>query len=200
MERYIGHGYTNNKGIAKLEYDETGTQLTNTGVQGYGKGKVDLKAKMHKDSTTQSEPFGVWDTLWHDENSYTDTLPTLNIPIDSNSFAFEFDTVPTESVSQTWFNIGTSWNNRIIVGLIYRNTSQGIRVMKNGTDVAHSYASTSAPLGETAHIKFTYDNGVMTYSDGDETVTLTNTDVTPSTLLSGALVSSTVSNMKIYNI
>lgn len=71
MERYIGHGYTNNKGIAKLEYDETGTQLTNTGVQGYGKGELDLKAKMHKDSTTQSEPYTVWDTLMYD-NGGTD--------------------------------------------------------------------------------------------------------------------------------
>ena len=69
MEKYIGYGYTNNKGIAKLEYDETGTQLTNTGVQGYGRGKIDLKAKMHKDSATQSEPFVVDDTYNYDDGT-----------------------------------------------------------------------------------------------------------------------------------
>ena len=88
MERYIGHGYTNNKGIAKLEYDETGTQLTNSGVQGYGKGELDLKAKMHKDSATQSDLYPLWDTItyydgtsdsvWNISNSNVDITPVDN--------------------------------------------------------------------------------------------------------------------------
>ena len=126
-------------------------------------------------------------------------MPTLNKQIGSTSFCFEFDTVLTANNSQCWFRIGTDNNNTIYVGAIY-STQQGIRVNKNGSTIAYVYANSRIVLDEPTHITFSYKNGVMTYSDGDETITLTNTDVTPSTLLNGAVLTGTVSNIKLYPI
>lgn len=126
-------------------------------------------------------------------------MPTLNKNINNTSFCLEFDTVLTANNSQCWFRIGTDNNNAIYVGAIY-STQQGIRVNQNGSTVAYIYANTRIPLDTTTHITFTYEDGVMTYSDGDETITLTNTDVTPSTLLNGGVLTGTVSNIKLYNL
>ena len=72
--------------------------------------------------------------------------------------------------------------------------------MKSGSDVAHIYCSTRIPIEEDTHIKFTYDNGVMTYNDGDETITITNSEITPSKLLNMGQITSTISNVKLYPI
>ena len=72
MEKYIGYGYTNSQGIATLDYDANGTQISTlapTGSSGYigsGGGEIDIKAKLHDDSTVQSEPFEVTDCMVYD--------------------------------------------------------------------------------------------------------------------------------------
>jgi hypothetical protein len=55
-------------------------------------------------------------------------------------------------------------------------------------------------LNTEAHIVFTYENGALTYSDGDETLTISDSNITPSTLLGLTIRSATVTNLKIYNI
>ena len=146
----------------------------------------------------QSEIYEVCDAIWYDTNTYT-AMPTLNKQIGSNEFCLEFDVLLTANNSQCWFRIGTDNNNALYVGAIY-NTQQGIRVNKNGSTIAYVYANSRIVLNELTHIKFTYKDGAMTYTDGDETITLTNSEITPQTILNGAVISGEVSNIKLYPI
>ena len=145
-----------------------------------------------------SEIYSIYDTIWYDNNIYTSTQ-TFNQNIGSTSFAVEFDVLPSANNSQCWFRIGVNNSNTLLVGLIY-STQQGIRVRSNGTDIATEYVSTRAVVGETSHIKFTYEDGVMTYNDGDETITLTNTTITPTQILNCTISNAELSNIKLYTI
>lgn len=66
-ERLIGYGYTNSSGVAILKYDANGTQLDPTGYTGVGAGVVDIKAKLHDDSSLQSGTYGVVDAIVYDK-------------------------------------------------------------------------------------------------------------------------------------
>lgn len=53
-EMVIGYGYTNEQGVAILEYDSNGDQLSPIGYTGTSVGEVDLKAKFHDDINLES--------------------------------------------------------------------------------------------------------------------------------------------------
>lgn len=158
-----------------------------------------LKTITAESGTLVSQPYPVLDCTYIDADAIT-TGKSYNVDIGSTGFALEFDVLLSANNSQGYFGIGTDNNNRILVGCIY-NANQGIRVLSSGSETSHVYASTRATVGETVHIKFTYDNGAMTYNDGDETVTLTDTNVTPTKLLSSTIANtSTISNVRVYPI
>ena len=188
--RYLGYGTTDANGVAHYTY--TGT----------GAGEVDVIASLDNpisEGSIVSETYEVLDCIYIDADPVT-SGKTYNVDIGSTGFALEFDVLLSANNSQAYFGIGTDNNNRILVGCIY-NANQGIRVLSSGSETSHIYASTRATVGETVHIKFTYDNGAMTYNDGDETVTLTDTNVTPSKLISSTIANtSTISNVRVYPI
>ena len=65
-ERYIGHGITNEHGIATLDYDANGDAISGSGYTGIGAGEIDFKAKLHDDSSVVSEPYEVMDYIVYD--------------------------------------------------------------------------------------------------------------------------------------
>jgi len=198
---YLGYGVTDANGVATLDHSPSGSSLSHsyTGVGAGETGVVASLANPINSSSSQSVPYTVWDTIYHNEE-ISSTI-SLDVSTNSNSIGLEFDAYMGANNSQTWFSLGTDNNNRILVGVIYGSSQQGIIVRSNGSTVNSVYASTRAPVGETSHIKFTYDNGVMTYSDGDETITLTDSTISPSKLLSGTIVQDgSVSNLKLYKI
>ncbi len=85
------------------------------------------------------------------------------------------------------------------IGMMYQSNNQGVTVRVNGENTQYQ-AQTRIPLNTEAHIRFTYENGALTYSDGDETLTISDSNITPSTLLGLTIRSATVTNLKIYNI
>ena len=67
-KRYLGYGYTNAQGVAKLEYDSEGNALTHS-YTGVGAGKIDIVAES---GTLQSETYNLLDCLFYDDG-VTDT-------------------------------------------------------------------------------------------------------------------------------
>ena len=61
-KRYLGYGYTNAQGVAKLEYDSEGNALTHS-YTGVGAGKIDIVAES---GTLQSETYEVLDCAFLD--------------------------------------------------------------------------------------------------------------------------------------
>ena len=62
-KRYLGYGYTNAQGVAKLEYDPSGNALSHS-YTGVGAGKVDIVAES---GTLQSETYSITDALYYDK-------------------------------------------------------------------------------------------------------------------------------------
>lgn len=105
--RYLGHGFTDSNGIATLDYDKYGNQLTNSGYVGTGAGELDFIAKLHDDSTVQSETFEVLDAKIYDnfETSYNGIL-NMNGSGISIEISDEWHTTGSKSAKCT---INTSW-------------------------------------------------------------------------------------------
>ena len=71
---YLGYGITNDKGIAKLEFDANGDPITHS-YTGTGAGELDIIASLDdsskiSDSSIQSETYDVWDCLLYDIATY----------------------------------------------------------------------------------------------------------------------------------
>ena len=66
--RYLGYGYTNSQGIAKLEYDADGEPLTHS-YTGVGAGKLDIVAES---GSLQSESYAIYDCIVFDNGISSD--------------------------------------------------------------------------------------------------------------------------------
>ena len=75
--RYLGYGYTNSQGIAKLEYDADGEPLTHS-YTGVGAGKLDIVAES---GSLQSETYAIYDCIVFDNaisSDYNDIWTLTN--------------------------------------------------------------------------------------------------------------------------
>ena len=69
--KYLGYGVTNENGIAKLDHDADGQEISHSYV-GVGAGEIDVVASLDNpvsEGSIVSVPYNVWDTLWYDDNS-----------------------------------------------------------------------------------------------------------------------------------
>ena len=81
-KKLIGYGYTDSNGVATLDYDKNGTEIStlaptgNSGYIGKGVGSVQLEAGLHSSETVVSEPCNVLDAKIYDdfETSYNGIL------------------------------------------------------------------------------------------------------------------------------
>lgn len=85
--RYLGYGYTNAQGIAKLEYDAEGTPIEHS-YTGVGAGKIDIVAES---SSLQSETYTILDAIFYDHgitsdynNSWENTSSRLTVSRDTS--------------------------------------------------------------------------------------------------------------------
>lgn len=183
------------------------TTSNGTNTHTYTGNELGKKIFVAKTSNIESNVKEVWDTIWHSETEYTSietentSTESLSIPIGSTTFVLEFDFTPNSNISEAWISLGEDGVNKIIVGLAYhQSNSQGIDVMSVSEYIDFIYDSTPVNVGELVHIKFTYKNGFMTYSDGDETLSITNAVITPEKILDIGVRDATLSNMKLYPI
>ena len=67
--KYLGWGITNENGVAKLDHDAQGQEISHS-YTGSGAGEIDVVASLDNpvvEGSIVSETFSVWDTLFHDE-------------------------------------------------------------------------------------------------------------------------------------
>lgn len=97
-KKLIGYGYTDSNGVATLDYDENGTEISTlapTGSSGYigkGVGSVQLGAGLHSSETVVSETYSIGDYLVYDKattgeksTDWTVTGLTVNNPTDDGT-------------------------------------------------------------------------------------------------------------------
>ena len=100
--RYLGYGITNDKGIAKLEFDENGDSITHS-YAGTGAGKFDIVASLDdsshiSESSIQSETYEVLDCYKADTGmtDYSDIWTTANATLSRDG---DYSTIKETSTS-----------------------------------------------------------------------------------------------------
>ena len=108
-KKLIGYGYTDSNGVATLDYNENGTEIStlaptgNSGYIGRGVGNVQIEAGLHSSDTVVSEPSNVLDTTFYDKglsgsgnyNDNWDSTNTISVSRDAEGTTLEY--VPSTS-------------------------------------------------------------------------------------------------------
>lgn len=180
--RFIGHGITNNNGIATLDYDADGNPLQNSGLVGTGVGEVDVVASLDdpnsiSDSSLQSEIYPLWDTILYDigtSTQHTDNLWVLSngATISRENGYSEFKENNTTGYIQI-NSIPNTATIRIDVKMVDGYKTTGFFLLNNGGNELYqnSIESSGVDIGEWATYKITNDGS------GNVTVNCLTTNV-----------------------
>ena len=176
MRKYIGYGYTNNQGIATLDYDATGTAITPSGYLGTGGGEIDIQAELHDDSTIVSGTLSVWDTIKYDNG--TDSTHNIwgTVPSDTTltygtEYATWSKTVSNNKYLSTSFTTTSDVCFEFDINQVLGGRTSRIMQISDSNDSALYYTSLSdigmyAQTWNTIKIEFksgkVYVNGVDT--------------------------------------
>lgn len=188
--RYLGYGITNDKGIAKLEFDENGDPLTHS-YTGTGAGEIDIVASLDdstkiSEGSLQSKTYSVLDGYWYDDGISNPKKVNWYTP--STNFTVQIDSDGTLLTSTSTSPLHYWANNytQISIGafaiefdLVSYNTNNESGIRLNGTN-SHSIYFGEVNCPQNCHfklivdgtkIKYQIDNGVIV-----DFVTTTNTD------------------------
>ena len=217
--RYLGYGTTDSNGVAHLQYDSEGHEITPNGYHGTGAGEVDVIASLDKPITSSSivsEPYNVWDTYKWDTGTISSHNDIWNYN-DATTVLTRYDEYSsiTEKVSGTdarlyCKNLPTSATIDIELCQIDGGIGNGglnfydnesYRAYFNLQDLGY----TSSTIGQWVRLRVTYGNGSLTATSLDDpTKTVTKsynnniTSFSPST--NSAITEHRFRNMKVYSI
>lgn len=112
------------------------------------------------------------------ELTSSQSLSIPNIPTNFKaSFKVKCDNITQSSNNTAWLEIGSDSDNFILLGNSGSKGHIGIFIKKNGNYVAND-ATQCLPAQTWTELTYTYNNGVQSITDGTNTVTLTNSDIT----------------------
>ena len=173
-KRYLGYGYTNAQGVAKLEYDSEGNALTHS-YTGVGAGKIDIVAES---GTLQSETYSLIDAVFYnsgigatgDASFYNPS----NIDVDVQSDG----TLLTQSASSNalyYANIGTTGDLYDFIPSFCIEfdiiSSSGVTAIsiteKNGTAKVKQFSALN--ITSNNHVKITVDGTNVIYKVDNNT-------------------------------
>ena len=118
------------------------------------------------------------DCITYFENTLSSNQ-TLSVPNLPTNFKAEFKVYRTTSSSNTaWIEVGSNSNNMILFGNAGSTGHMGIFVKINGSYVANEGIDGRVSVNNWTELTYTYNDGVQTITDGTETVTLTNNQIT----------------------
>jgi len=196
-KRLIGYGITNSSGIATLDYDATGSPIEPSGYVGTGSGEIDIKAELHDDNTVQSEPYILYDTLFHDEMTpYTASKWSSTLTPTQND-----DGITVAETSGTSTNFSASYT--AIEDVIIEFDAIGVSVANNGVRFyykgADHYINSYLTDSDWHHFKFVCENGTVTpYVDGTaKTSKSTTSNTTCKFILNNSSIK--FKNFKVYS-
>lgn len=105
-KRLIGYGYTNANGVATLDYDAEGNELSSSGYVGQGVGNVDISASAVIDgSTFVSETYSIYDCTYFDDTSTNTTSRYFINTQSGTSISYENNKVKITCGSQNGRNM-----------------------------------------------------------------------------------------------
>ena len=183
--RYLGYGITNDKGIAKLEFDENGDPITHS-YTGTGAGELDIIASLDdsskiSDSSIQSETYSLWDTLFHLEctsetNNWNYNDARVSASFDENGGHFTgLESTSFKQVNLT--NNGTRFldgtKNQTIEYDIKKNIALRLALFDNGANSRQILFFGNSYSNDWNHIKLVYnaDNHTVTPYVNDNALT-----------------------------
>jgi len=173
--RYLGYGITNDKGIAKLEFDANGDPITHS-YTGTGAGELDIIASLDdnehiSDSSLQSETYSLFDTLFYDKAvGSSSILPNF---AGRNNFEIVGDDEGTLVTNNNTANRylypkqSSAWvENNSVIEFTYVNHNGGVIIRcNNGTSNADTYlGSLSLTNGDIVKVKI-LDNKIEYYKN-----------------------------------
>jgi len=183
--RYLGYGITNEQGIATLDHDANGDPITHS-YTGTGAGELDIIASLDdstkiSDSSIQSEPYTVWDTLFFDEcTSLTDissrydiTSANTNVSLDESGTGIVVERTSTASSwievkinnSTSWRDSNTDYCIEVDVKFERIGSSSGGFILFGGASIGDH---TLGNVGNMNHLKLITDGDtLMPYLNGE---------------------------------
>ena len=113
----------------------------------------------------------------------SDTLSsgqTINISDLPTNFKCKFKAKveDTSEINNAWLEVGSNNNNCLLFGNTGSYKTIGIFVKVNGSYVINDSRDDVLPVNDWTELTYIYNNGVQTISDGTNTVTLNNNQIT----------------------
>ena len=175
-KKLVGYGYTNNKGIATLDYDADGNPLQTSGYTGTGAGNIDFIAQYH-DGTSEfvSKTYSIQDYLFYDDGittpktaNWTNYSDRLTVSVDETGTTLLRDASSGTGYYLTPSAYSTPFAIEFEIIAISNKTSNGIDFAVNGSDNNKTFNALSISSGDT--VKITYDGEtIRTYRNGSTT-------------------------------
>lgn len=174
-KRYLGYGYTNAQGVAKLEYDADGEPLTHS-YTGVGAGKMDIVAES---GSLQSETYSIIDGTFLDRaisTDYNDTgwtntnlVSTLN-----RDDGTKIEQSNTSSYGGRYRTPSSTTNICIEFDVYIADANAGFCSFRNGsTSVKQIYPSNiNADVGAWYHLKIKVTDGYYYLNDSSSGTSL----------------------------
>ena len=166
----LGTGDTDSSGVAVCD-----SQYSSQGI-----GDIVCEAEVTVSGQVVSKTFVIRDGIKYIPSELT-SAQTLSVPNLPTNFKCVFkvyvENVTMSNQNSAWLDVGSDSNNQVLFGNIGRYGAMGIFVKVSGSYVASD--STQCLTAQTwTELTYTYNNGVQTISDGTNSVTLTNSQIT----------------------
>lgn len=166
-KRLIGYGYTNANGVATLDYDAEGNELSSSGYVGQGVGNVDISASAVIDgSTFVSEIYEVLDCIKYDTGIDGTASNIWSNQTTYLSRGTEYSTLTDASSRNIYTTITDNNCIEFDVNIDEYNTSQFIRLMDSDNALLYATKNTMGiNNNEWVHVKIEIEDGQASISN-----------------------------------
>ena len=142
---------------------------------GQGTGDIYIKA----DCRILSETYEITDAIKYisDTLSSSQTISISDLPTNFKC-KFKSKVEDTSEINNAWLEVGYNNNNCLLFGNTGSYKTIGIFVKVNGSYVVNDERNDVLLVNDWKELTYSYNNGVQTLSDGTNTVTLNNSQIT----------------------
>lgn len=142
---------------------------------GQGTGELYIKSSV----SDLSDTVNLIDAYYYNPNTLTSSQ-TINISNLPTNFKckFKVNVVDASVLNTAWLEVGSNNNNCLLFGNTGSYKTIGIFVKVNGSYVVSDSRNDVLPINNWQELTYIYNNGVHTLTDGINTITLNNSQIT----------------------
>lgn len=205
---YLGYGTTDENGIAKLDHDADGEEISHS-YTGVGAGEVDVVASLDDSSTIsesslQSEPYSLIDAIFKDSSTQTkwcNQSNYYNVSVDETGRTIT--KVSNGNYAPSTVANSTTWSERLLIGSEFICEFEIVSI--SATSIFRVYYNTNQNkqfelTTGRYKIKVTSDKISYWLDDGNETVLGSNLNITNFENVSFVNATLKFNNFHIYTI